>query len=48
MLNIYHGDNLEILKTFPSESFDLIYIDPPFNTGVKQIRYRGEKATYRI
>ena len=24
------GDNLEILKTIPSESVDLIYIDPPF------------------
>ena len=24
------GDNLEILKTLPSESVDLIYLDPPF------------------
>ena len=24
------GDNLEILKTFPDECIDLIYIDPPF------------------
>ncbi len=24
------GDNLEILKSLPSESVDLIYIDPPF------------------
>ena len=24
------GDNLEILKTFPDESIDLIYLDPPF------------------
>jgi site-specific DNA-methyltransferase (adenine-specific) len=24
------GDNLEILKTLPSESVDLCYIDPPF------------------
>ena len=24
------GDNLEILKTFESESIDLIYLDPPF------------------
>ena len=24
------GDNLEVLKTLPSESVDLIYIDPPF------------------
>ena len=24
------GDNLEVMKTLPSESIDLIYIDPPF------------------
>jgi len=24
------GDNLEILKTFPDECIDLIYLDPPF------------------
>jgi site-specific DNA-methyltransferase (adenine-specific) len=33
---IFFGDNLEILKTLPSESVDLIYIDPPFNTGKTQ------------
>jgi site-specific DNA-methyltransferase (adenine-specific) len=39
MLNrIYFGDNLPILQTLPSESVDLIYIDPPFNTGKKQSR----------
>ena len=27
---IYEGDNLEILSKFPSESVDLIYLDPPF------------------
>ena len=27
------GDNLRILESLPSESVDLIYIDPPFNTG---------------
>lgn len=35
---ILYGDNLSILKTLPSESFNLIYIDPPFNTKVKQTR----------
>lgn len=35
MLDVYHGDNLEILKGFLNESFDLIYIDPPFNTRSK-------------
>jgi site-specific DNA-methyltransferase (adenine-specific) len=37
---IYFADNLEILQTLPSGSVDLIYIDPPFNTGQKQERTR--------
>ncbi|MEI8131253.1 MAG: site-specific DNA-methyltransferase [Leptolinea sp.] len=36
--HIYFGDNLPILQSFPSESIDLIYIDPPFNTGKTQAR----------
>ena len=40
MLTIYRGDNLSILPTLPSQSFDLIYIDPPFNTGRRQARTR--------
>lgn len=35
---ICFGDNLSILQEFPSESVDLIYIDPPFNTGKVQGR----------
>jgi site-specific DNA-methyltransferase (adenine-specific) len=35
---IYFGDNLTILQSLPSESIDLIYIDPPFNTGKVQAR----------
>ena len=35
---IYFGDNLPILKSLPEESIDLIYIDPPFNTGKRQER----------
>jgi site-specific DNA-methyltransferase (adenine-specific) len=38
MIEIHAGDNLEILRRFAGESFDLIYIDPPFNTGRKQAR----------
>ena len=30
---VYLGDNLPILKHLPSSSVDLIYTDPPFNTG---------------
>jgi site-specific DNA-methyltransferase (adenine-specific) len=32
------GDNLELLPTFADESFQLVYIDPPFNTGRDQRR----------
>jgi site-specific DNA-methyltransferase (adenine-specific) len=35
---IYFGDNLPILRTLPGGSVDLIYIDPPFNTGKVQSR----------
>lgn len=37
---IYFGDNLEILREIPSSSVQLIYIDPPFNTGKVQSRVR--------
>lgn len=41
MINtIYFGDNLPILQNIQSESVDLIYIDPPFNTGKDQKRTR--------
>jgi site-specific DNA-methyltransferase (adenine-specific) len=32
------GDNLEVLPRLQSEAFQLIYIDPPFNTGKAQTR----------
>ncbi len=32
------GENLELLAGFAAESFQLIYIDPPFNTGRAQTR----------
>jgi site-specific DNA-methyltransferase (adenine-specific) len=30
------ADNLAVLAGLPDESIDLIYIDPPFNTGKRQ------------
>jgi site-specific DNA-methyltransferase (adenine-specific) len=35
---IYFADNLPILQSLAAESVDLIYIDPPFNTGKTQAR----------
>ena len=34
------GDNLRVLAGLPDASVDLIYIDPPFNTGKQQRRAR--------
>lgn len=35
---VIQGDNLNVLRELPDESFQLIYIDPPFNTGKVQKR----------
>lgn len=35
---IIHGDNLPVLRAMPGGSVDLVYIDPPFNTGRTQRR----------
>jgi site-specific DNA-methyltransferase (adenine-specific) len=37
-IRVHHGDNLAVLRAFAPESFDFIYIDPPFNTGREQTR----------
>lgn len=38
MNKVIFGENLEVLRTIPSNSISLIYIDPPFNTGKVQRR----------
>lgn len=35
---IVHGENLTVLESLPDESFSLVYLDPPFNTGRDQVR----------
>ena len=42
---ICFGDNIEVLRTLPNNSIDLIYIDPPFNTG--KIQKRTQIKTIR-
>jgi site-specific DNA-methyltransferase (adenine-specific) len=37
-LDVHFGDNLEVVGPFPDASFDLVYLDPPFNTGHDQTR----------
>lgn len=35
---VYNSDNLEVLRGLADDSVDLIYVDPPFNTGRAQTR----------
>jgi site-specific DNA-methyltransferase (adenine-specific) len=42
---IHFGDNLEVLRGLPADSVDLIYIDPPFNTG--KVLQRTQLKTVR-
>ncbi len=35
---IHLADNLAVLRTLPDASIDLVYVDPPFNTGKRQTR----------
>jgi site-specific DNA-methyltransferase (adenine-specific) len=41
------GDNLELLPGFADESFQVVYIDPPFNTGGRQRRRTLETVASR-
>lgn len=44
MTNILHfGDNLDVLRTMPAESVDLIYLDPPFNSNASYNVLYGTK-----
>jgi site-specific DNA-methyltransferase (adenine-specific) len=38
MNRIVHGENLTVLRGMDAESVELIYVDPPFNTGRRQAR----------
>ncbi len=36
---LYYGDNLEILRRYiENESVDLVYLDPPLNSGNDQLK----------
>ena len=40
MRRIVYGDNLAALACLPDDCADLVYVDPPFNTGGRQERAR--------
>ena len=51
--HLYYGDNLEVLRRYiASESVDLVYLDPPFNSNatynVLFAEQSGEKAASQI
>ena len=41
---VLQGDNLDVLPRLPSGAFDLVYIDPPFNTGRVRSLHGGSYA----
>jgi len=45
--SVYCGDNLKVLKYFPDECVDLIYIDPPFFSGKNYDLVFGDKYAIR-
>jgi DNA modification methylase len=44
---LYYGDNLQVLRTLPSNSIDLIYIDPPFFSGAEYNMIWGDTNEVR-
>lgn len=44
-LAVFHADNLRVLRQLPDACVDLIYIDPPFNTG--KVQSHTELTTVR-
>src|SRR5262245_18437343 len=52
MNRLYYGDNLDVLRSIESESVDLVYLDPPFNSNTTYnviCRSRsGEEAQVQI
>ncbi len=42
-----HGDNLDLLANVADDSFDLIYIDPPFGTGTVRRGRLAKRQRYR-
>jgi site-specific DNA-methyltransferase (adenine-specific) len=41
---LVHGDSADVLPRLPDGAFDLVYIDPPFNTG-RERRHRSVRVT---
>ncbi len=45
MNHLYYGDNLTVLRDFASETVDLIYLDPPFNSNASyNVLFKGPRG----
>ncbi len=50
MKALYYGDNLQVLRdSIATESVDLIYLDPPFNSkATYNVLFRSRKGTLHV
>jgi len=44
MLNLIHGDCLEVMKDMPDKSIDLVLTDPPYGIGISKNPFRQKFA----
>ncbi len=46
---LYYGDNLQVLReSIATESVDLIYLDPPFNSKATRMRGRTAACSHKL
>ena len=43
---IVNGNSLEILKTIPSKTFDLVFADPPYNLQIQSLIQRKVESRH--
>ena len=41
---LFQGDCIEVLRTFPERSVDMIFADPPYNLQLEQELYRPNET----
>jgi site-specific DNA-methyltransferase (adenine-specific) len=46
MINLLHGDCLELMKTIPDKSIDLVLTDPPYGINLKYDQYEDSENNW--
>ena len=46
MLNLINGDCLEVMKTIPDKSIDLVLTDPPYGINLKYDEYQDSEDNW--